>query len=144
VYDLTDFGRDLEDIVLALERWGALAMGDRGDGDIITPDSLTIALRSAFRADAAAPLASATYRVRVGDVDLIVSVHDATLSIGPSHAADVDLGFEAGPGIRLLLNGQLSAESALKEGIVRITAGNPELLAQFAATFSLARQAVPS
>jgi DNA-binding HxlR family transcriptional regulator len=142
VYELTDFGRGLEDIVLALERWGSQAMGDQEDGDIVTPDSLTIGLRSAFRADAASSLASTTYRVRVGDVDLSVSVDGATLSIGPSLAADVGLELEAGPGIRLLLGGQVTAEAALDQGIVRITAGNPELLARFAATFSLARQAV--
>src|SRR5690554_2457131 len=55
-YDLTDYGRALEDVVLALGRWGFQAMGEPADGDVVTSDSLTMALRTAFRADAASTL----------------------------------------------------------------------------------------
>ena len=56
VYELTPYGRQLEPIVLALGRWGFAQMGEPGPDDIVTADSLTMALRTAFRADAAAAL----------------------------------------------------------------------------------------
>ncbi|WP_425462968.1 winged helix-turn-helix transcriptional regulator [Microbacterium kyungheense] len=53
VYELTPYGRELEPIVLALGRWGFAQMGDPQPDDVVTVDSLTIALRTAFRVDAA-------------------------------------------------------------------------------------------
>src|SRR5689334_21667318 len=49
VYELTPYGQQLEPIVLALGRWGFAQMGEPGPEDIVTPDSLTMALRTAFR-----------------------------------------------------------------------------------------------
>src|SRR6201996_8981635 len=49
VYELTPFGRELEPVVLALGAWGFKAMGEPRDDQIITPDSMTVALRTAFR-----------------------------------------------------------------------------------------------
>jgi len=49
VYSLTEFGRDLEDIVLALGRWGAKLLGEADPGEIVTPESLVMALRSTYR-----------------------------------------------------------------------------------------------
>ena len=50
VYELTPYGRELEPIVLGLGAWGFKAMGDPRDEQIITPDAMTIALRTAFQA----------------------------------------------------------------------------------------------
>ena len=72
VYELTDYGRELEPIVLALGRWGFRQMGEPGPDDVVTADSLTMALRTAFRADAAAGLPAADYEVHVGEVALRV------------------------------------------------------------------------
>src|SRR6266536_5281850 len=49
VYELTDYGRELEDTVLALGRWGARSLRDAAPGDIATVDSLIMAMRSTFR-----------------------------------------------------------------------------------------------
>ena len=49
VYELTPYGRELEPVVLALGAWGFKAMGDPREGQIITPDSMTMELRTAFR-----------------------------------------------------------------------------------------------
>jgi len=61
VYELTPYGRELEPVILALGRWGFQSMGEPGDGDVVTADSLTVALRTAFQADAAAALPDADY-----------------------------------------------------------------------------------
>ncbi|GGF03916.1 winged helix-turn-helix transcriptional regulator [Mycetocola zhadangensis] len=143
VYVLTDLGRQLEPIVLALGRWGLQVTNDPAEGDVITADSLTMDLYSAFRTDAASTLAATTYRLHVGDVDLAVSVDGATVHIAPWSSATAELELEVTPSIRSLIAGEVSPESAREQGIVRIAAGNPELLARFAATFSLASVAVP-
>jgi len=49
VYELTPYGRELEPVVLALGAWGFKAMGDPREEQIITPDSMTMTLRTAFR-----------------------------------------------------------------------------------------------
>ena len=144
VYQLTDIGRQLESIVLALGRWGLQVTNEPAEDDVITADSLTMDLHSAFRTDAASTLAPTTYRVQIGDVDLAVTVDGATLLISPSSSTGAELEFEATPSIRSLIAGTVTAETAIEQGMVRITAGNPELLAGFAATFSLAPVAVPS
>ncbi len=41
VYELTDYGRQLEPIVLALGRWGFAQLGEPGLDDVVTADSLT-------------------------------------------------------------------------------------------------------
>lgn len=49
VYELTDYGSDLEAIGLRLGRWGARSLGEPGREDIVTEDSLTHALRTLNR-----------------------------------------------------------------------------------------------
>ena len=44
VYDLTDFGRELEQPIMRLGFWGAKAMGPMHDGDHFSIDSLALAL----------------------------------------------------------------------------------------------------
>ena len=40
-YELTTFGRALEPVVVALERWGWSALGEPAEGEIVTADALT-------------------------------------------------------------------------------------------------------
>jgi len=150
-YDLTDYGRALEDVVLALGRWGFQAMGEPADGDVVTSDSLTMALRTAFRADAASTLPTTAYEVRVGEIALGVRVAPDGLLIAPLPgssgtpapagvdplAGGVDLAFDTGPGIRSVISGELAPADAIENGTVRVLAGNPALLERFAETFRL-------
>ncbi|AWB89841.1 winged helix-turn-helix transcriptional regulator [Salinibacterium hongtaonis] len=151
VYDLTEFGRGLEDVVLALGRWGFHAMGDPAPDDIITNDSMTMAFRTAFQADVAAAYPPTAYQVHIGDVALGLRTVAGTLQIAPvpgssgvplpatvnpfSHG--IDLTFAAGPGIRSLIAGELSPAAAISNGTVRVLGGDAALLDRFAATFSL-------
>src|SRR5688572_4125984 len=54
VYELTPYGRELEPVVLALGAWGLRGLGEPRDEQVVTPDSMTMDLRTAFRADIAA------------------------------------------------------------------------------------------
>ncbi|CAH0186685.1 putative HTH-type transcriptional regulator YtcD [Microbacterium oxydans] len=145
-YELTPYGRSFEPIMLALGRWGFQAMGDPQEGDVVTPDSLTMALRTAFRPDAAA---DAEYDLHVGDVALRASVRDGELRIaqlappappvgGAVPAGDPDAVIVAGPGIRLLIGGQLSPTEAIEQDVVAIVRGEEAWLDSFAATFHIA------
>ena len=153
VYELTPYGRELEPIVLALGRWGFQRMGDPQEGAIVTGDSLTMALRTAFRMDAAVSLPPAAYEVHVGDVALSAQVDGAVLRIAQlqpagrpvnPHLQDpapvdggADLVFAAGPGIRRLIAGELTAAQAVDEGLVHVLSGEATLLERFAATFHI-------
>ncbi|MFI5427461.1 hypothetical protein [Aeromicrobium sp. UC242_57] len=56
--------------MLALGAWGFKAMGDPREEQVITPDSMTMALRTAFRADVAASLPATSYWTRLGPAEL--------------------------------------------------------------------------
>lgn len=148
VYELTEYGRELEPIVLALGRWGFSAMGDPAPEDAVTADSLTMALRTAFQTDAAASLPPADYELHVGDVALRVQVSGAELRIaqlappappvgGRLPDGEPEIVFAAGPGIRRVIAGDLTPSAALDEGVVQVLAGDATLLERFAATFHI-------
>lgn len=154
VYELTPYGRELEPIVLALGRWGFAQMGDPGPDDIVTADSLTMALRTAFRADAAASLPPADYELHVADVVLRVQVDGSGLRIAQvapasrpveprsTRIADLSKGepglvFAAGPGIRRLISGEVTPAEAIDREILAVVSGDAGLLERFAETFSI-------
>ena len=148
VYELTDYGRELEPIVLALGRWGFARMGEPGDGDVVTADALTMALRTAFQADAAAALPAADYELHLGDVALRVQVAGAELGVtqlappappvgGRMPEGEPELTFAAGPGIRRVISGEVAPQDAVDQGVVSVLRGDATLLERFAATFSI-------
>lgn len=140
VYELTEFGRGLEDVVLALGRWGFQAMGEPAEGDIITPDSMTIAFRTAFQPDAAHRLPATVYDTHLGDFALRLHVdreHLNVLRLGPGPRSAAHLSFAAGPGIRGLISGELTPTDALARQAVQVLSGDSALLERFASTFHL-------
>ncbi len=137
VYELTPYGRELEPVVLALGAWGFKAMGDPRAEQVVTPDSMTMALRTAFRPEAAAVLPATAYAARIGPAALLVRVDGAALTVGRGDGP-ADLAFTAGPGIRRVISGELAPGHALDTGVVEVLHGHPDLLDRFAATFHLA------
>ncbi len=137
LYELTPYGRELEPVVLALGAWGFKAMGDPRDGQIITPDAMTMALRTAFRPTVAADLPATAYAARIGAAELLVRVDGTSLAVtrgeGPA-----DLAFAAGPDIRRLISGELAPDRAIETGVVEVLHGRADLLERFASTFHLA------
>ena len=137
VYELTPYGHELEPVVLALGAWGFKAMGDPREEQIITPDSMTMALRTAFQAQVAADLPATAYAAHLGSAELLIQVDGPTLDVtqgdGPA-----DLVFAAGPGIRRLISGELAPARAIASGEVEVLHGRVELLGRFASTFHLA------
>jgi DNA-binding HxlR family transcriptional regulator/putative sterol carrier protein len=135
VYELTPYGRELEDVVLRLGRWGAESLPDPGPDDIVTPDSLVLALRATFRAEAAGEL-RASYQLRVGEVVVHARVDHGALEVAEGPVADPDLVLEIDLGLRRLLRGELSPNQAIQRGSLRIT-GNRGLLERFVEIFHI-------
>lgn len=137
VYELTPYGRELEPVVLALGAWGFKALGDPRDEQIITPDSMTMALRTAFRPHVAATLPPTAYAARLGPADLLVRVDGPVLDVSRGDGP-ADLAFATGPAIRRLISGELAPDRAIATGLVQVLRGPGDLLGRFADTFHLA------
>jgi DNA-binding HxlR family transcriptional regulator len=137
IYELTPYGRELEPIVLALSAWGFKALGDAREEQIITPDAMTVALRSAFRPDVAAGLPATAYAAHLGAAELLIRVDGAALDVRRGDG-EADLAFAAGPDIRRLLSGELAPAVAISSGAVQVLRGPGSLLDRFASTFHLA------
>ncbi|ROS23753.1 helix-turn-helix domain-containing protein [Cellulomonas sp. PhB150] len=137
IYELTPYGHELEPVVLALGAWGFKAMGEPREEQVITPDSMTMALRTAFRPQVAAALPATSYVAQLGPAELLVRVDGARLEVtrgdGPA-----DLAFAAGPDIRRLISGELAPDRAIATGVVEVLRGRGDLLDRFASTFHLA------
>jgi DNA-binding HxlR family transcriptional regulator len=135
VYALTEYGQALEDTVIRMGRWGAKSLGDPRPDEIITPDSMVMALRSTFRSEAADGL-RASYELRIGDVVIHARVHDGSVDVGTGELENADLIIEAGPAIRMLMAGEITPGDALASGALRIK-GKRQLLARFAQIFRI-------
>jgi DNA-binding HxlR family transcriptional regulator len=135
VYELTEYGRELEDIVLRLGLWGARLLGEPRLEDTVNPDSLMLALRATFRPEAARGL-RATYELRLGDIVLHARIDKGRLEVAEGPLPDADLVVETDLTLRALMCGELSPAEAIERGKVRLT-GEPELLERFVEVFHI-------
>jgi DNA-binding HxlR family transcriptional regulator len=135
VYELTEYGAELEEVVLGLGRWGARRLGDPRPDEIVTVDSLVMALRTTFQPEAARGL-RVGYELRMGPVVLHARIDDGALAAGAGPLPDADLVVEAGPALRALMAGELTPAEAIASGGVKLT-GDPALLDRFAELFRI-------
>jgi DNA-binding HxlR family transcriptional regulator len=135
VYELTDYGHELEEVVMAFGRWGAKSLGDPRAGETITTDSMVMALRSTFRPERAKGM-HARYELRLGEIVLSARVDDGSLVVGAGSLPNPDVVIEAGPGIRAVMAGEIEPEKAAEDGLVRIE-GDPKLFARFGQLFRI-------
>ena len=133
VYELTDYGQELDEIVMALGRWGAQRLGEPGPEDIVTQDSMIMAMRSTFHPEAAIGQ-NVRYQLNLGPIVLHLDIDDGNLEVAGGEAPDRDIVIETGPAIKALMSGEITPDEALADGSVTVT-GDPDLLKQFAETF---------
>jgi DNA-binding HxlR family transcriptional regulator/putative sterol carrier protein len=88
VYELTDWGRELEPIVLGLGGWAVRSPSFPADA-AVGVDSVLLALRSLFDPDAAAGLA-ARYELRLGEDRFRVEVAEGTIDVDRGGAEEPD------------------------------------------------------
>jgi DNA-binding HxlR family transcriptional regulator len=141
-WELTEYGSELDGVVLQLARWGARTLGSPRRDEIVTADSMVMALRTVFRPEAARRL-RVNYMIEAGDIVVYARVNDGRVEVGKGSIPDPDLIIEAGPVLRSLLSGEMSPHEAMECGGVRLRAGDvslaadPGLLAWFVEVFHI-------
>ncbi|MGB6984451.1 MAG: winged helix-turn-helix transcriptional regulator [Candidatus Aquilonibacter sp.] len=134
-YELTDEGSSLEATVLALGRWGAQRLDTPRKGEVVTDDSIAMALLTTFRPEAAGK-SKASYELHIGDVEVHAIVQDGNVTVGRGALPDPDLIIESGPALRELLAGEIAPEEALRKKLLRID-GDARLLRRFVRIFRI-------
>jgi DNA-binding HxlR family transcriptional regulator len=140
-WELTAYGRSVEDAMLAFGRWGAAALAAPRPDDIVTDSSLMVALKATFLSDKAGG-PPVCYEVHIGSHVLNTRIADGRLEVGagplPGADAVLDFGFALLP----LMNGEVTADEVLASGKVRVT-GDVAHLHRFVRTFQLPRLPSP-
>jgi DNA-binding HxlR family transcriptional regulator/putative sterol carrier protein len=95
VYELTDWGRELEDIVVLLGRWGARSPSELRR-DPIGADSMALAMRDRFDAGAADGL-QATYELRFGEDRFKIEVANGEIQVARGGADHPDATIDTDP-----------------------------------------------
>ncbi len=134
-YELTQRGRELEDSVVAIGRWGAKLLDAPRAGEIVTIDSLAMALRTTFRPEAAGDL-RARYELHVGDIVVHAIVDGPRIAVGRGPVEKPDLILESSSALKDLMSGTLTPREALASGAMRIT-GSRRLFDRFAQVFRI-------
>lgn len=137
VYELTDYGRQLDDILLALGRWGAQSMGQPESDAIVTTDSLMMAMRASFHGhpNSSQPTAEpVSYELRVNEIVVSATVQGGRLDVTGGSQPKPDLVIETQNGLAPLLTGKTTPSEAIESGTIRII-GDPDLLTEFTNTF---------
>src|SRR6266567_3633747 len=110
LYELTEYGAELDDITLRLGQWGARLLDSPRPEEIVTTSSLIMAMRATFQQDAAGALQA---------------------SAGP--LPDADLSLEPGQALLGLMSGKISPAEAVENGVVYT--GDFALLVKFTEIF---------
>ena len=98
VYELTDWGRALEPVVLGLGRWGSQAPLPRERG-ALGVDALVLALKTLFDRARAHGLIGSTFELRLGEEVFTLRLGEAGLDASRGPAADPVASITAEPGV---------------------------------------------
>lgn len=129
VYQLSDYGRDLEPILLAIGRWASRRMDAPREGERPTDSSLAAALLTGRTETAVAPF---VVEVVVGPAVATAEVGETGVSVAEGAVIDPDLRL-GGPGLRrLLADGDV--EAALGSGSIDVD-GPAALVEEFVRAF---------
>jgi DNA-binding HxlR family transcriptional regulator len=136
VYELTDYGRQLETPLLALGRWGAMTLGSPEPGHAVRPERLALILRGLFEPQRAATI-QGRYELRIGQTSVYLQIADGSLDSAtePSGPADAVVATDFETFIALARR-ELSVEQAATEGQLRLE-GDPRLSHHFFEVFSI-------
>jgi DNA-binding HxlR family transcriptional regulator/putative sterol carrier protein len=116
VYELTDWGLELEQIVVSLGRWVARSPTPPSDAPIASSDSIILALRALFDSGAAHGL-RARYELRLGEDHFRIGVADDQIEVARGDADQVDATIDTDPDtINAVLWGGQSLADAQRSG----------------------------
>jgi DNA-binding HxlR family transcriptional regulator len=97
VYELTDWGLELEETVTSLGRWAARSPTPRSDAPIVSAVSIILALRARFDSGAARGL-RAGYELRLGEDRFRIEVADDEIEVAHGGADQADATIDTDPG----------------------------------------------
>ena len=129
VYELTEYGRELETAAAALGRWGAATIGTRESGQVLRSHWLALALKAFFHPEQAAGL-TRVYEVRLREGAFRLGLEDGALEVAVGPAGDPDLVLEADDDA---LVGVLAGE--LEPDAIAVVEGEVSELARFVELF---------
>jgi DNA-binding HxlR family transcriptional regulator len=140
VYELTEYGQELEEPLYALARWGARSLPPPAKGEEFYPDWGLNAFAALLDPEAASDL-SATYVVRVADDVYTVLLDDGKVHVEPGAASNADLDFTTDQETFFgMASGGLDPRVASADGRVTIEVGKPADLQQFFSVFNFAHR----
>lgn len=144
VYELTEYGAELDQVVLQLGLWGARSLKP-GPQDLFTIDSAVLSMYSTFRAEFAVGV-HVNFELHYSDEMVVHAlVDDGALKAAEGSHTDADIVIRPQEPSAMygLLTGELSAAEALRAGSVLIE-GSPEHLALFTRLFHIGPAPVPA
>ena len=120
VYELTEWGRELEPVVTKLGAWGARSP-IAPESQEIGPDSIVLALRSLFDSAAAGEM-NAAYELRLGEQRFRVRVAGGELELrrGGVEEPAARIAFADAPTFAAVLAGQLPFDDAIASGAAQV------------------------
>ena len=118
VYELTDWGLELEPIVLSLGRWAARSRTASSGAPIASADSVILAMRGLFNPAAAHGL-RASYELRLGEDRFRVQVADDQIEVARGEADQADATIDTDPDTlnAVLLEGRALTDAQRSGGI---------------------------
>jgi DNA-binding HxlR family transcriptional regulator len=139
VYELTEWGAELEDIILELAQWVHKSPLMRYDLPL-GPDSLMLSLKTRFHPPAATGL-SASIGLSFGEANFVIRVADGHLEMVRGDADNPDLVLDTDEATLLsLLNPEGSIDDAISTGTLRLT-GDKALADRFRQLFPVPGEA---
>jgi DNA-binding HxlR family transcriptional regulator/putative sterol carrier protein len=135
IYELTEWGRDLEPVIIALGRWGVRSPTKPPDAELGV-DSLILSFRTMFDPDRAEGL-DASYELRLGEDSFRAEVAEGRLEIERGTAEQPDATVEADAStLAALIYDDLELDDTLSSGDLRIK-GDRAAVERFLALFPL-------
>jgi DNA-binding HxlR family transcriptional regulator len=139
VYELTDWGHQLEPVVLALGLWGSQAPFPPDHAELGV-DALVLALKTLFEPARADGLSGQTFELRLGEEVFALRVGEGELEAVRGSAGDATASIDTEPGIlqQILWHGR----SALSGGLE--IAGDRRAAERFLTLFPLRSRTAPA
>ncbi|MEV4058309.1 winged helix-turn-helix transcriptional regulator [Amycolatopsis sp. NPDC049688] len=134
VYELTQYGSELDHVVLDLGLWGARSLSQPAADDVVTLDAAILSLYTTFRPETAEGV-QITFEIRYDDrMTVHALVEDGAVKVGEGGFPGADLVIRTGHSAALLdlMSGQLTAAAAVRSGKLSIEgeAADLEVFAQ--------------
>jgi len=120
VYELTEYGQQLDEVVYSLARWGVRTLGPPGPEDELEPEWGVHAFPALFNPEAARGLTE-TWVLKIGDDVFSARFEDGELTASAGEAEEADLRVEVDMETFFgLASGDLPPADAFEQGLVEL------------------------